>query len=689
MDEGPISVSDMVISKCTLEDKTTEVNDGFFLNTRVPKWKEIVQENSTLTVKFDMETDLARGVDGLGKIEKNMTREVKFTGGRWFTADEYGKFHLYSGYRNGKSGELRNHKLSIFGLVLSYNSKYGSLDLIKEDFNESKRTYPTLREEMIGFPLAHLTVTHSNSFHDSVKRGSVPSPAVTPCNVKWSNALRLDPTTTGGRCLHFTASSAGDFFVVFATIPSRRSSWYYVQIGVRKVAIYKGEREVTSTSDTGSVSIGDALLYQSYFVCLYEKPNSTLIEYGKSLGISDGGDIYLTHLDANDPLQVRFYAFGNMDKVVKIWDAHITPRDLTDADCKGSTYKDLPTNLCFLKCHEYCDPFAGCKNAGAKDLRPSDCLACRVAKDPVTNVCLEKCPENTQPDEKKECLLTFDAKTIVPGGVTATSRYLKRWQVSGVKVQDMPALNHMTLCLWTKFPQTNLRGIKMTGLARYYDTNRKSGFFFRTVEYDKNEGKMVPLSPFRRMKTLRFSRAFLDDNEWHRLCIAWNGVTGVTKVYVDGVQDKSTEFGKYAVGGLLKDSLPGGGTLEVLTVHSQVVYVSELNLWDRALSAVEISESSKLCFGKQGNVKKWSDFWLAFSKYKSRYEAPSQCKSPIGSSEEMMEEDLVVSNGSDKEMMEEGLVVSENRSFPPNAKKRRAFKYTRKGQKKSHSVVLM
>ena len=134
---------------------------------------------------------------------------------------------------------------------------------------------------------------------------------------------------------------------------------------------------------------------------------------------------------------------------------------------------------------------------------------------------------------------------------------------------------------------------------------------------------MMPLSPFRRMKTLRFSRAFLDDNEWHRLCIAWNGVIGVTKVYVDGVQDKSTEFGKYAVGGLLKDSLPGGGTLEVLTVHSQVVYVSELNLWDKALSAVEISESSKLCFGKQGNVKKWSDFWPAFSKYKSRYEPPS------------------------------------------------------------------
>lgn len=116
---------------------------------------------------------------------------------------------------------------------------------------------------------------------------------------------------------------------------------------------------MTTTSDTGAVAIGDTLLYQSYFVCLYEKPDSTLIEYGKTLGTSDGGDIYLMHLDTDNPLNVRFYAFGNANKGVKIWDAHILPRDTTDADCKGDTYKDLPTNLCVQKCHQYCDPFAG------------------------------------------------------------------------------------------------------------------------------------------------------------------------------------------------------------------------------------------------------------------------------------------------------------------------------------------
>lgn len=225
----------MQIPECTSQDHTSEVSDDFLANTPVPTWKEVTQPSSTIKVTFDMENDLARGLDGAVKIQKNMTREVRFTRGRWFTADEDGKFHMYSGYRNGKTAELKKEKLSIFGLVLSYNSKYGSLELSDEDFNESKKIYPTLREEMVGFPLARVSRTHSDSL-SPLKRTS---PAVKPCNVKWSNALRLDPTTTGGRCLHFTASSAGDMFVIFATVPSQRTSWYYVQIGVNKVAIYK------------------------------------------------------------------------------------------------------------------------------------------------------------------------------------------------------------------------------------------------------------------------------------------------------------------------------------------------------------------------------------------------------------------------------------------------------------------
>ena len=56
--------------------------------------------------------------------------------------------------------------------------------------------------------------------------------------------------------------------------------------------------------------------------------------------------------------------------------------------------------------------------------------------------------------------------------------------VGGVKVQDMPALNRMTLCLWTKFPQTSVSALKMTSLASYFETSRKIGFSFNIVEYN-------------------------------------------------------------------------------------------------------------------------------------------------------------------------------------------------------------
>jgi len=668
MDEGPISISDMQIPECTSQDRASEVSDDFLAITAFPAWKEVTQANTTIRVTFDMENDLARGMDGAVKIQKNMTREVRFKRGRWFTADENGKFHMYSGYRNGKTAQLKKQKLSIFGLVLSYNSKDGSLELSDQDFNESKKIYPTLREEMIGFPLARVSRKHSDSL-TPLKRN--PPAAPKPCNVKWSNALRLDPTTTGGRCLHFTASSAGDLFVIFATVPSKRSTWYYVQMGVNKVAIYKGETEVTTTSDTGALAIGDTLLYQSYFVCLYEKPDSTLIEYGKTLGTSDGGDIYLMHLDTDNPLNVRFYAFGNLNEAVKIWDAHIVPRDTTDADCKGDTYKDLPTNLCVQKCHQYCDPFAGCRTPGAEDLQPSDCLACRVAKDPLTNTCLEKCPKDREPVEGKECLATFDAKTVY---TDAIAPLINLKPMGGVEVQQMPYLNHMTLCVWTKMPQTSVTGFRHNVLVNYHEESSKKGFALYFTHWDGAEASIPPsgrLSFSNPDRYFVFSKKFLDDYNWHHVCVTWNGVTGVTVAYVDGVKDSTGKGGKDTPGGIIKNSLPGGGTLTVLSYYSQVVYLSGVNLWNRVLSAQQIAESSKSCVKSHGNVKQWSDFWPGFKTDKTKYESPSECKSPRASPGDVME-----GNGAEAVS---GDPAEDSKNYYWKLKKLAARKYSKKG----------
>ena len=94
-------------------------------------------------------------------------------------------------------------------------------------------------------------------------------------------------------------------------------------------------------------------------MCITESEDSTLIEYGKSLGTSDSGDIYLFMTDNQQHLNVRFYTFANDENPAKVMDAHTVPRRLTRAECKGDTVKDVETNLCIQHCHKDCDPLAG------------------------------------------------------------------------------------------------------------------------------------------------------------------------------------------------------------------------------------------------------------------------------------------------------------------------------------------
>ena len=116
---------------------------------------------------------------------------------------------------------------------------------------------------------------------------------------------------------------------------------------------------MVSTVDVNAVSLGAAILYQSYFVCVKETPKSTVIEYGKSFTTTESGDVYLTMIDIDEPLFVRFYSFGNGEKPLEVVDAHIVSRRLTKADCRGDTVFDNETKICVQHCHELCDPTQG------------------------------------------------------------------------------------------------------------------------------------------------------------------------------------------------------------------------------------------------------------------------------------------------------------------------------------------
>ena len=169
-------------------------------------------------------------------IPRNMSRLVKYTDGKWLTGEEDGSFHLYNVFNNGGSGDARKHKMSIFGLVLSYNEKSGGLELSPADFEASKQFFPKLHEFLAGRTLARVAIETTAVTKAASKREPAANP---PCNVKWSNALRFDPTDTGGKCLYFTAATERNIFVVFSTLPKDKSSWYYTEITPERVAIYK------------------------------------------------------------------------------------------------------------------------------------------------------------------------------------------------------------------------------------------------------------------------------------------------------------------------------------------------------------------------------------------------------------------------------------------------------------------
>ena len=171
-------------------------------------------------------------------IPRNMSRTVKYANGKWLTGEEDGSFHLYSAFDNGGSGDVKKRKISILGLVLSYNQNTGGLELLPSDFKASNQFFPNLHQFLSGRTLAKIVMEDDAAFKQAAKRESQ-TMVNPPCNVKWSNALRFDPTDSNGKCLHFTAATEGSLFVLFSTLPNDKSSWYYTEITPERVAIYK------------------------------------------------------------------------------------------------------------------------------------------------------------------------------------------------------------------------------------------------------------------------------------------------------------------------------------------------------------------------------------------------------------------------------------------------------------------
>jgi len=121
-----------------------------------------------------------------------------------------------------------------------------------------------------------------------------------------------------------------------------------------------------------------------------------------------------------------------------------------------------------------------------------------------------------------------------------------------------------------------------------------------------------------------------NDGDWHQICTSWENTAGSWEAYKDGVLHASGSGLKRGhiikTNGILtigqeQDSFGGG----FVASESYIGELTDLNIWNRALSTSEISKLSKSCHGGRGNIKKWSDFKVGI-RGNVRVVSPSTCE---------------------------------------------------------------
>ncbi|XP_078659643.1 uncharacterized protein LOC144904556 isoform X2 [Branchiostoma floridae x Branchiostoma belcheri] len=385
LEEGSFLFSDFSVPAGEPGCETAELALLEEENAGAPTW-QYMTSGQEFTVIFDMPGNIPNFLTAKASLD------VKFVFNRWLTVRKGFAPHLYDGHDNGYSGDVTRNKISVGGLVMSYEEDSGLLSLSHDDFVASSAVIPDLPEWTNGMTVAR---AEYKSLLARLSQRSTNTRGDMPCNLKWSNSHRIDPSR-GGRCIHFTAASEGDMYVVFAGIPRQHETWIYLEISPKGVAIYKAMRLAVTQFEQGSTGLGSATLYQSYFVCVTEdaEAGTTVVQYGKTPDNEERAHVWLDY-KFREVLGLEYYAFGSGTHAVKLMG--VTQLDSTPEEslvCREGTRKDGAR--CIQVCHAECE---GCRTTGSDD--PRDCIGCLNKKVPFPYLdgvvgdfeCVADCPD--------------------------------------------------------------------------------------------------------------------------------------------------------------------------------------------------------------------------------------------------------------------------------------------------------
>eukprot|EP00058_Branchiostoma_floridae_P016400 XP_002601888.1 hypothetical protein BRAFLDRAFT_124580 [Branchiostoma floridae] len=381
----PILTSDFAVQAGEPGCETAELAllDG--ANAGAPSWEYMIS-GQEFTVIFDMPNNIPNLLTAKASVD------VKFVYNRWLTVRRGRTPHLYDGHDNGNSGDVSWKKISVGGLVMSYEEDSGLLTVSQDDFDASSAAIYDVPAWVNGMTIARVEF---KSLLEQLSQQSTETRGDMPCNLKWSNSHRMDPTA-GGRCIHFTAASEGDIFVVFAGIPHQHETWLYIEISPKAVAIYKSMRLAVTQLDQGATGLGSATLYQSFFVCITEdlEAGRTIVQYGKTPDNEERAHVWLD-FQFREVFSLRYYAFGSGAHSVKLMGVTQVDNALEEfLVCREGTHKS--GNRCLQVCHEECE---GCRTTGSDD--PRDCITCVNMKVPFPYLdgvvgdfeCVAACPD--------------------------------------------------------------------------------------------------------------------------------------------------------------------------------------------------------------------------------------------------------------------------------------------------------
>ncbi|CAH1268604.1 CLEC4M [Branchiostoma lanceolatum] len=400
LEEGPFLSSDFQIPAGEPGCETAELvllEDSI---SGAPSWQEMIS-GQEFKVVFEMPYNIPHFLTATAALHvRFMSRTNK-----WLTIKKGRAPKLSDGHRNGNSGDITQHKVSVGGLVMTYDEDTGIFTVTQEDFDASAAAILNLPPWINGTDVARVEY---KSLLEQLSHQQRATGGQMPCNLKWSNAHRIDPSD-GGKCIHFTAASKGDIFVVFSGVPDEHETWVTVEISTSGVAMYKALRLEVTQLDKGAKGLGSDTLYQSYFVCVEEDltESTTTIQFGKTPDNEDRGHVWLDY-QFHDVLSLHYYAFGSGEHAVKLMGVSqiFKPADL-NIICREGTVKE--GDRCVQVCHAEC--LGGCRTTGSDS--PRDCISCQnvevaypyLAGSVGDFECVSACPANmVQASGTSDCI---------------------------------------------------------------------------------------------------------------------------------------------------------------------------------------------------------------------------------------------------------------------------------------------